>query len=305
MIKNNSSAPLNCSKWKALVESRIGNNNLEKEQVESYLNLAKRKGADAVITISNQYVTNPAHHPINVSKTKTRTVKLFHFSWQALLAKAIIVSNSREVDDPEQSFIMDDLINFLDHPSSGVSALVSLHEDWPKVCQLVQQHMPLNKNSGQVDNVVATWQQLLRASAIKLSRVVRKPVEIALTNAQKKSPELLTTDMKACLTRSNTLDSSFVVPNAAATIRLIADLSRKNLSISMSIDAPEDVKRPTAAINWLTRQLKTVDGNGIEIRAYWPRRIPATSKPLELVIGNAEVLIPAGVKELPRSFEVV
>jgi len=40
--------------WMALVESKIGNSQLSTEQVEDYLDLARRHGIDSVITISNQ-----------------------------------------------------------------------------------------------------------------------------------------------------------------------------------------------------------------------------------------------------------
>ena len=291
--------------WTALIESKVGSSELENEQVERYLDLAKANGINTVITISNQYVLNPQHHPLQIPKNKLRSTQLFHFSWHYLLSRAVLVSHDREMDDPEQSFILDDLINFLDHPASGVSAFTSMHEDWKNVCQLVQQHTPLTKNSKPVANAVTSWQQLLRASAIKLSRVVREPVEVNLSSAQKKAPEQFAKDMLENLVKSNTLDSEFTVPNAAAKIRLVADLSRRNISISMNLDAPKDVSRTTAAINWLTRQLKSIDCNGVSIRAHWPKRIPMTSEALAAVLERPEVLIPPGVKDLPRSLEVV
>jgi hypothetical protein len=57
--------------WTALVESKIGNSELTKEQVEEYLDLAKQYGINALITISNQFATTPTHHPVKVGKTKS------------------------------------------------------------------------------------------------------------------------------------------------------------------------------------------------------------------------------------------
>lgn len=50
--------------WTALIESKIGNAELTKEQVEEYLDLAKTHGINALITISNQFATTPTHHPV-------------------------------------------------------------------------------------------------------------------------------------------------------------------------------------------------------------------------------------------------
>ena len=71
-------------KWAALVESKVGRSDLTQEQVETYLDIAKEQGFDAVITISNQFAQLSTHHPLPISKVKTRSVSLFHFSWLSL-----------------------------------------------------------------------------------------------------------------------------------------------------------------------------------------------------------------------------
>ena len=71
--------------WCALVEAKTGTAVLKQEQCEDYLVLARDLGVDAVLTISNQYSAVPAHHPVTVSKSKTRKVGLFHFSWLSLM----------------------------------------------------------------------------------------------------------------------------------------------------------------------------------------------------------------------------
>ena len=53
--------------WSALVETKIGNADLDSDQVAKYLDLAKTNSIDAVITISNQFVARPQHSPVDVS----------------------------------------------------------------------------------------------------------------------------------------------------------------------------------------------------------------------------------------------
>jgi len=89
--------------WSAIIESKIVNAELRRDQLEEYLDLAREVGIDAVITISNQFATLPTHHPVQVSKQKTRTVGLFHFSWLSVVSTAILVSENRQVQDPEQA----------------------------------------------------------------------------------------------------------------------------------------------------------------------------------------------------------
>ncbi len=54
--------------WTALVEFKIGKADLEQDQVERYLKLAKENSIDAVITISNQFVARADHPPVKVGK---------------------------------------------------------------------------------------------------------------------------------------------------------------------------------------------------------------------------------------------
>ena len=49
--------------WVALVEVKTGKNELVVEQLESYLDIAKEQGFDALLTISNQISPTPLSSP--------------------------------------------------------------------------------------------------------------------------------------------------------------------------------------------------------------------------------------------------
>lgn len=76
--------------WLALVESKIGKAELQTDQVEAYLDLAKEHKIDAFITLSNQFATILTHSPITVKKNKIRNVGLYHWSWTYLIAEAVM-----------------------------------------------------------------------------------------------------------------------------------------------------------------------------------------------------------------------
>src|SRR3546814_4294733 len=50
--------------WRCLVEAKIGKAEIEAEQVERYLTIARAHKVDAVLTISNQFVALPTHSQI-------------------------------------------------------------------------------------------------------------------------------------------------------------------------------------------------------------------------------------------------
>lgn len=67
--------------WTALFEVKTGDQLLSAEQIESYLDIARIEGFDAVITISNEIPPIAGQHPTVVDKRKLRRVALHHLSW--------------------------------------------------------------------------------------------------------------------------------------------------------------------------------------------------------------------------------
>lgn len=291
--------------WSALVESKISNNTLSKEQIEAYLDLAKEVGAQALITISNQFATIPTHHPISINKNKIRSVDLFHFSWLSLLSKASVMSEAKSIDDNEQAFVLRELVRYLDHPYSGVSPMSAMNHEWRDICNQIHQGAVLKKNSPEIEGTATSWQQLLRYMTIELSMATNSMVKVALSRAHAKDHNaLLQADMTELATKSS-LSGALSVPNAAAPISICADLMRKVISISMRINAPEDKSRATASINWFTRQLKNVAESDLIIKAIWPGNIADTQCSVGNAIEDPSNLVPEGMKGIPKSFEVI
>lgn len=291
--------------WAALVESKIGSSEHKKEQLEEYLDLARELGINAIVTISNQFATLPTHHPVQVTKQKTRSVGLYHFSWLSLVSAAILVSENKHVEDPEQAYILNELVRYLQHDSSGVTALSGMGKGWKVLCGELLQGAAIKKKADYVEQSVASWQQLLRFLSIRLSLAIGKPVSVYLSRMRAKDPAVNFDEDVSCLLKQSCLAAEFEIPNAASRLTFCADILRRTISLSMRLDAPKDKSRATASINWFVRQLKAVADEDFVIRAYWPKRIPMTSAPLRQVIEDPKVLVPENVTDLPVSFEVI
>lgn len=291
--------------WTALIESKVGNSELTNEQVEEYLLLAKQYKINAVITISNQFATTPNHHPLIISKAKTRSVELYHFSWLSLKSKAILLVGEKGIQDPEQAYILSELVRYLDHDHSGITSLSRMPAQWKDLCTAVQNGVVLNKSSDYLTNSISGWHQLLRHLSLNLSMAIGEPVEINLSRQREKDASLNFSEDCAYLAKESILKAEFNIPNAASKLTLSADVLRKVINISMKLDAPKDKSRATASINWLSRQLKGTGHENLSIRAYWPKRIPETMAPLKSVLESPAVIIPPNVKDLPTYLEVV
>ncbi len=293
--------------WSAIIESKIGPSEIRVEQIEEYLDLARELGIDAVITISNQFATLATHHPIQVSKQKTRSVGLYHFSWLSLVSIAVLVSdnNKNQVEDTEQAYILNELVRYLQHDSSGVTALTSMGSGWKLLCSELLQGAAINRKSDYVEQSIASWHQLLRFLAIQLSVAIGKTVHISLTRERTKDPVINFDEDVSFLLKNSSLMAEFEIPDAASRLLFNADILRRTISLSMHVDAPKDRTKATAPINWLTRQLSSVVDTELMIRAYWPKRIPMTSATLNNVLGDPKILVPDNVSDLPVSLEVI
>src|SRR5690554_2042954 len=96
--------------WSALVEAKIGQAELEGEQIKRYVSLARSHHIPVVITISNQFVALPSHHPVRLPKTLARHVQVFHWSWMHILTEALLLLNSDELANPTEKFILSETI---------------------------------------------------------------------------------------------------------------------------------------------------------------------------------------------------
>lgn len=290
--------------WSAIVESKIGTSELNQDQIEEYIDLAKTLGIDAVITISNQFATIPAHHPIKVPKHKLKNVHLYHFSWLFLESSAILLNDNKGVTDPEQAFILSELIRYLQHEDSGVSSFTRMSKGWKEVCEQIHEGRKLKKGDEDLENSVASWQQLLRYLAIKLSVELGKIVNLHLSRSRSNDPSLNFNENVDELIQKNRLTAEFDIPNAASRLKINIDFLRRTLNLSMSLDSPKDRKQATASINWLLRQLNHLKESDILVTVDWPKRIASTSERLSVVFEDVNCLVPQDVKELPVSFEV-
>lgn len=290
-------------KWAALVESKVGRSDLTNDQVETYLDIAKEQGFDAVITVSNQFAQLPTHHPLTISKMKTRSVSLFHFSWLSLTSKALLLVDSKSVNDVEQSFMLKELIRYLQDNASGIVSQFKLGKDWKDVCNSVHQKIRLTKSSHEVTGAVSNWFQTLRYLSIQLSVATGKPCTVRLSKKHKDDSAQRLSDTVSSFVEVPLLHGELEVPNAASAVVLELDLPRKSLQCSIEIKCPTDVKQPRAAINFVLSQLKNYLNDDLKVTVNYPRRIADLTADIQTALDEdgRKTLLHEHTKELPVS----
>src|SRR5918999_3335721 len=118
------------TQWRCLVEVKTGTAELKPEQVNRYLDMAREHGFDAVWTISNQITSAPTDSPVDVDRRKLRSVALVHRSWWRIITEAIVRHRHRGVSDPDQAWILGELIAYMDHEASGAGGFRDMGEKW-------------------------------------------------------------------------------------------------------------------------------------------------------------------------------
>ena len=251
------------TRWSCLVEVKTGSAALETEQVTRYLDRAREHGFDAVVTISNQLTRGVDHAPVSVDGRKLKRVSLWHFSWWRVITEAVVQHRYRGVSDPDQAWILGELIAYLEHDASGASGFEDMGPSWVKVRDGARQGT-LRASDKEVRAVAENWVQFSQYLALGLSQDLGREVEAVRSRKEthEQRVELLVKDLAG----AGVLTTSLKVPDTVAPMTITADLRARQVHTDVALDAPRE-GRPSSRINWLLRQLKGVpDDLRIEVR---------------------------------------
>lgn len=287
--------------WTALVEVKTGNNELNAEQLENYLDIARDNGFDALLTISNEIPPAAGQHPTKVDKRKLRKVALYHLPWSQVLAEAVIQKEHRGVADPDQAWILGELIRYLEHPRSGALEFEDMGASWVPVRDGIRAGTLRPADNGAAE-VAARFDALLRFASLRLGRSLGIEVVPVLSRKEAAEPSLRTAALVETLVKDGRLAGAIRIPNAVAPLSIELDLRSNQVTCLVELDAPRE-GRATTRVNWLVRQLKNApDSLRLEAIATHARGA-STAALLKEVLEDANVLVQDPKKEL-RSFRL-
>jgi hypothetical protein len=287
--------------WTALVEVKTGTNALATEQLETYLDVAKEQGFDAVLTVSNETPAVAGQHPTKVDKRKLRKVALHHYSWSQVLSEAVMQKEHRGVADPDQAWILGELIRYLEHPRSGALEFDDMGASWVDVRDAVAAST-LRATDKNAPEVAARFDALLRYGSLRLGRQLGTEVTPALSRKELSQPELRSQALVASLTATGTLAGAIRIPHTIGHLEVTADLRAGKVTCHVDVDAPREGRAATR-VNWLIRQLKNAPEN-LRVEAFTAHSRGASSADLlRNIRENPSVLVTDATKEL-RTFRV-
>ncbi len=284
--------------WRCLVEVKTNNAPLRTEQVNGYLDLAREHEFDALLTISNQITAGPDDVPVDVDGRKLRRVGLVHLSWWRILTEAVLQHQHRGVKDPDQAWILNELITYLEHEKSGAVGFEDMGKHWVSVRNASRDGTTRSTDAG-VQDVVSRWEQFLEYLCLGLSQDLG--VQVLSIQSRAKNGQALSDGLLTSLCDEGKLTGSFRVPDAVGPIDVETDLRARQTRTSVKISAPKD-GRPLTRVNWILRQLKKAPGD-LRIETHFARTKETTAALLTEAREDAKTLLsPSDQKREPRAF---
>lgn len=251
--------------WSALVEFKTGDGRLEADQINAYWEIAREQGFDAVLTISNEIAASPGSHPTEGLRVRSNSkVQVHHISWTAILSTAVMFKVHRGVDDPEQAWLVGELIRYLEHSASGAMAFDDMGPNWVSVRDDARDGA-LRKTDGGVQDVALRWDQLIRYAALQLGSQIGSDVQHLLSKAHSDQKVRAAYLVDGLLTGA-LLEGVLRIPNTVGDIEVTADLKARRITASVTVPAPED-RGAKARCSWIVGQLKQAPA-GLMIESY-------------------------------------
>ena len=290
------------SVWKALVEFKVAGQ-LEKDQVERYLRVARDADMDAVLTISNDIVPDPTCSPVEIDKRLLKRVSLYHISWMQIFTHAQMLISNNDIKDADHRVVVEEFLRFLMHPSTGIKGFKQMPSEWGNVVESARGLGNLQKRGKAEQTIINGWQQEERELSFIMSQKTGAYCGLKRSRSELSNIQEVYNNHLNRLCDDLILSAELLIENAAAPLHVKADLKSRTISLSMRLSAPKDKLRLSASVNWILRQIKP-EMDECDIIAHWPGRTPSTIKPVAILRENQNEIISTNSSALPTAYEV-
>ncbi|MGI8791651.1 MAG: hypothetical protein ACR2H3_00455 [Acidimicrobiales bacterium] len=285
--------------WWALVECKIADQALQADQMEGYLDLARDVGIDAVLSISNHYTTDSSDYPIAIDRKKLRKVSIHHWSWVRVLTEAEVQKQYRGVKDPDQAYLLSELIRYLSDPRSGVVQFDDMGPSWTKVREGARIRT-LRKTDEDVAAIANRWDELLRFLSLDLTKELGRDVK-QLQRRQEATAVARHQALRQSLADAGRLYADLQIPDTAGPLEIVADLSTRQIVISTDLDAPKE-GQSRGRLSWLLRQLQKAPPD-LTVEVLLARTSLTLSAPLGAIRDDPTHVLPDRTREI-RGFRL-
>ncbi|WP_328959480.1 TerD family protein [Kitasatospora purpeofusca] len=240
--------------WTALVESKTNGNPLKAEQVQDYMDIAARRGYEAVITLSNDVALDGSPLvPVKIDGRRKHKVLLGHLSWAEVAYQAKMLIRHEGVGNPAHAWLLQELLHYLQHDNSGCHGFQNMGPAWVPVRKGIDDET-LAAGDERATQVVESWERLIRQVCLQLGGELGVKVLPVQRTGRGEDARARRTALADRLCADGRLDAEIRIEDAPGTIAIAADLRVGKLRTSTEIPAPEQ-GYPLSWVKRLVRQL--------------------------------------------------
>ncbi len=253
-----------------IFEMKYGNAKIEGEQIEKYIKMALQLGIDKIVSISNQFVTNPTDYPVSVKVDKKWKGQLYHLSWSYVVyfADILLQKNGTDIADVDQHNIMNEVKEYLNH-CGGVNDFDSMKTFskgvWGDVVRDLASVGVLKKDFEEDrKEIVRSWIQEEKDLSLKLSKRLsgKKATAVKIKTKYKQLSERIENETKQ-LKDTRSLFSIFDIEDAVSPLKIMVNFNSKQIITSMMISVPSD-KTSKGKIGFIRKYIKKAQERNYE-----------------------------------------
>ena len=287
------------------LEMKSKSNGIDKDQIEKYIELAKRLKIDKLVTVSNEFVANSSLSPISIRGSKR--VSMFHFSWTYLMtvAQLLLFENEENIENKDQTEVMREVLHYMENPVSGVSGYTQMKPGWKELADNVTAKKPLNVSEKYIEDAVLSWYEEEKDMALYLSRNLG-----VLVKSTPKEKDSLKEDIAQLVVEPHHISGTLSVKNSVSDIKVCADFKRKNVSMSVKVIPPLDTGNK-AKITWIDKQFQNCTKHNEELftklkKAIWLEAdVKFARKLLQIKLSKLDTLSELAAGKDIQAFHIV
>ncbi|MFJ5728036.1 TerD family protein [Streptomyces paradoxus] len=225
--------------WTALVETKTNGNPLKSDQVQAYMDIAARRGYEAVITLSNDVALEGSPLvDVKIDRRRKHQVALWHLSWAEVAHQAQMLIRHEGVGNAARTWLLQDLLHYLQHDNSGCHGFQNMGAAWVPVRNGINDET-LCQGDPRALEVVESWERLIRQVCLRLGGELGQKVLPAQRSRRGTDPGSRRARSADQLCLEGRLQAELRVEGAPGLLTISADLRTAKLRTSVEIPAPE------------------------------------------------------------------
>ncbi|MFG3513601.1 TerD family protein [Streptomyces bobili] len=225
--------------WTALVETKTNGNALKSDQVQAYMDIAARRGYEAVITLSNDVALEGSPLvDVKIDGRRKHKVALRHLSWAEVTHHAQLLIGHEGVGNTAHAWLLKELLHYLQHENSGCHGFQNMGSAWVPVRRGIDDET-LCQGDPRALEVVESWERLIRQVSLGLGGDLGQkvlPVQRARRGAD---PAERRARMADQLCAEGKLEAELRIEGTPGVLAVGADLRTGRLRTSVEVPAPE------------------------------------------------------------------